>query len=254
MNTMAGLNRNIVQLNNNNYPIWRVQVVVALKNEDLWSIVSGQESEPTEVAALAKYRIRANRALGIVCLNISPELIYVIGDDPCDPKVVWQVLADTFQRKTFTNKFQIKRKLYNNKLGNDDDVQLHLKGLAESFSALSMLGDPVGEEDKVILLLSSLSSRFDPLVTALEALEKVPSWEMAMEKVISESVKHGSSSGDMSHAQALHARHKKFGKNNFKRPTCFECGQEGHMRPNCPKLQCSAAICCHNYSEEEIKM
>ncbi|KAF2365950.1 hypothetical protein FHG87_003297 [Trinorchestia longiramus] len=42
------------------------------------------------------------------------------------------------------------------------------------------------EEERVIILLSSLPDRFSTLVTALEANEKIPSWEVVTERLLNE--------------------------------------------------------------------
>ncbi|KAF2346062.1 hypothetical protein FHG87_023183 [Trinorchestia longiramus] len=44
----------------------------------------------------------------------------------------------------------------------------------ELFEELAIIGDAMEEEERVIILLSSLSDRFSTLVTAIEAHEKIP--------------------------------------------------------------------------------
>lgn len=50
----------------------------------------------------------------------------------------------------------------------EESVQEHIKSLTEVFEALSVVGDPVSEEDHV-QLLASLPDSFNMLVTTLEA-------------------------------------------------------------------------------------
>ena len=53
-------------------------------------------------------------------------------------------------------------------------MQKHIKSMIETFESLSVIGDPVSEEDCVVYLLVSLPESFNMLVTALEANPEVP--------------------------------------------------------------------------------
>ena len=75
---------------------------MALIKEGLWNIVNGNETEPTEGAERqAKFATRRDKALAIIVLAIEPSLLYLIGADPTDPVVVWRVLGEQFQRRTW---------------------------------------------------------------------------------------------------------------------------------------------------------
>ena len=54
------------------------------------------------------------------------------------------------------------------------------------FQELSIIGDPIEEEDWVVHLLASLPEYFDMLVTALEASVEVPSIETVTERLLHE--------------------------------------------------------------------
>ena len=98
----------------------------------------------------------------------------LLGPDPEDPAAVWKKLADQFQKKTWANKLRLRRKLHNLKLKDGQSVQKHVKALTEIFDELSIIGDPLDEENQVVHLLASLPESYDMLVTALEASPDVP--------------------------------------------------------------------------------
>ena len=157
---------------------WKVQCRMALMKDGLWSIVSGSERRPdvAEPDKYAKFVARRDRALAIIVLSVEPSLLYLIGD-PEDPIIVWQKLADQFQKKTWANKLELRRKLYALRLRDGDSVQEHIKAMTEVFDALSVVGDPVPEEDRVVHLLASLPESYSMLVTALEMNAEVPKME-----------------------------------------------------------------------------
>ena len=54
----------LVLLNGDNYGTWKVQVKMCLIKEDLWRLVNGTETAPTDANALATYNIRKDKAPG----------------------------------------------------------------------------------------------------------------------------------------------------------------------------------------------
>ena len=111
---------------------------MALMKDSLWGIVSGTETLPAEehVDARRKFMSRSDRALAIIVLAVDPSLLYLLGD-PKDPQAVWQKLEEQFQRKTWSNKLQLRRKLYALKLKEGESVNEHIKTMSEIFEALS---------------------------------------------------------------------------------------------------------------------
>ena len=53
-------------------------------------------------------------------------------------------------------------------------MQKHVRMLIGIFDGLSIIGDPLDEENQVIHLLASLPESYDMLVAALEASPEVP--------------------------------------------------------------------------------
>ena len=160
----------VVPLNSTNYSTWKIQCKMALMKEGLWGIVNGTERAATENAEQrAIFAARRDKALATIVLAIQPSLLYVIGADPTDPVKVWKALADQFQRKTWANKFELKRNHFSMRLGEGGSMQDHIKSMTEVCDELSAIGDPVNEEDRVVYLLASLPESYNVLVTALEA-------------------------------------------------------------------------------------
>ena len=109
----------VVPLNGSNYATWKIQCKMALMKEGLWKIVDGTDVIPN--VDDAGYVERRDRALAIVVLSIDPTLLYLIGE-PTDPKEVWTKLGDQFQKKTWANKLELRRKLHSLRLKEGDAV------------------------------------------------------------------------------------------------------------------------------------
>ena len=150
---MAELKSGITLLNGTNFPTWKIQCKMALMKEDTWSIVCGEEEAPDNADALVKFNKRRNRALSTIVLSVKDSLLFLLGE-PEDPTEVWKKLSNQFQKKSWSNKLALRRKLYAMKLRNDGCVQEHIKGMMELFDELAVIGDPIEEEDRVVHLLA----------------------------------------------------------------------------------------------------
>lgn len=222
----------VVPLHGSNFPTWKVQCRMALMKDGLWGIVNGTEDPPGEGDAdrRAKFMTRRDRALAVIVLSIDPSLLYLIGD-PDDPIIVWKKLSDQFQKKTWANKLALRRKLYSLRLKEGESVQKHVKAMTEVFGALSVVGDPMEEEDRVIHLLASLPESFNMLVTALEANPDVPALETVTERLLHEERKmkdRGDEETSREKEEAMLGQRKP--------PKCQHCGRVGHVKRNCWNL------------------
>ena len=222
----------LVPLNNSNYPTWKVQCRMALMKEGLWGIVNGTETPPdvSQADKYAKFMARRDRALATIVLSVDPTLLYLLGD-PENPVIVWKKLLDQFQKKAWANKLELRRKLYLLQLKDGESVQKHIKAMTEIFDKLSVIGDPVEEEDHVVHLLASLPESFGMLVTALEANTDVPKMDIMTECLLHEERKINSrddSELTSERAMTSHSRRKLV--------KCHHCGKLGHIKRNCRLL------------------
>ena len=119
----------IKSLNGTNYATWKIQCRMALIKDGLWGIVNDTEDTPNDEREIPKFMLRRDRALATIVLSMEPTLLYLLGPDPEDPTEVWKKLADQFQKKTWSNKLTLRRKLYDLKLKDGQSVQKHVKAL-----------------------------------------------------------------------------------------------------------------------------
>ena len=217
-----------------NYATWRVQCKMALTKEGLWGIVSGTEIAPdgSDARALELYNSRKDKALASVVLSVHPSLLYLFGD-PDDPVAVWTKLEDQFQKKSWANRLHLRRKLHSMKLKESESVQDHVKVMLETFNELSVVGDNITADDRVVYLLASLPESFDTLVTAMESNSTVPQMDTVIERLIHEErkMKDRQVSSEPGNSGALAARHKNWSRG----PQCYGCKRFGHIQRNCPE-------------------
>ena len=193
--------------------------------------MNGSETAPSDEEAdrLVKFVARRDQALATIVLTVEPSLLYLIGD-PKDPVIVWKKLQDQFQKKNWANKLALRRRLHSLQLKDGDSVQDHIKAMIELFNELTIVGDVIDEEDRVVYLLASLPDSFSTLVTALEANEEVPKMEVVTEQILhAERKQKETINFDTSGEKAMTTK-QQF---NRRGPKCRQCGKFGHIKKNC---------------------
>ena len=104
--------------------------------------------------------------------------------------------------------------------------------MTETFDELSVIGDSLNEEDRVVHLLVSLPESYDMLVTALEASQDIPKWALVTERLLYEGNKMREKQTGGAESKAMTSKHHI----NKKGPKCFHCGKFGHLKRNCRLL------------------
>ena len=103
--------------------------------------------------------------------------------------------------------------------------------MTELFDSLSVAGETVTEEDRVVYLLASLPESYNVLVTALEANEAVPKFEIVTERILHQERKSKDKFPTTTDSAMMSQRHFK------KKPMrCNYCGRLGHIRKYCRDL------------------
>ena len=225
----------IVPLNSRNYATWKLQSRMTLMKEGLWTIVNGTEVPPADgadEAVVTRYIARKDRALATIVLSIDPSLLYLLGE-PKDAVEVWKQLESQFQKRNWSNKLILRRKLHSLQLKDGASMQDHIREMVELFNDLAVVGAPIDNEDQVVYLLASLPESYDTLVTALEANEKVPSMETVIDRLTYEerkAIERDSSSHSSGSKEKALSHHGKKARSSIR---CHYCKKLGHMIKDC---------------------
>ena len=239
----------VVPLDGTNYSTWKLQIRMLLLNLNLWNLVIGSETQPEGAAtssAVTDFVARSGKALSTIVLSVSPSLLYLIGESN-SPVAVWRKLVNHFQKSSWANQFALRKELYSCSMAPNSSICDHIRTITQLFDSLSAVCDNLDDKNRVMLLMSSLPSKFDVLITALQSNKDVPSFEELVEKLNAEEYRQADRDSDSSVALLTsqdsknpnnhHSNYKKKKNNGRQDITCFYCKKSGHMIKDCFQLK-----------------
>ena len=179
---------NFDKLNVDNYHDWEFSMRMFLIGKNLWEIVQGTETLPNDANPVTKekFQKRSNVALATISLGVSKDLQIIVRPAKT-PKEAWDLIQTRFVEKTLSKKIFYRRKLYHAQMAPKADMTVHIDQIKMLSQQLEACGDPVSENDLVMILISSWTSDYNNLVTTLETLgEEKLTWTYVRDRAIAE--------------------------------------------------------------------
>ena len=81
---------------------------------------------------------------------------------------LWKTLSETYEKKVASTKMYLIRRLYNLRMKESDSVQAHLNEYESLSSQISSQGTKIEDELKAMILMSSLPSSWETVVTTVQ--------------------------------------------------------------------------------------
>lgn len=250
----------IAKLNNSNYSIWKYKMELFLIKEGLWETIAEVESAEDDPNDEAENNSRASTVVSAAVLkkldNKTRAWIGLLVEDD-QLKYIrnketaldsWNALKNHHEKHTLSNKVHLIRSICKLKLEENGNVEQHMNRMDELFQKLRDINErELSESWNVAMLLSSLPSQYDALITALEARrEKDLTYAFVQEKIIAEYERRikGQNKGP-TYGTAMTAT-----SNGF---LCHFCKKEGHFKKDCERYKvwlakqvekrCEANVC-----------
>ncbi|RYR10126.1 hypothetical protein Ahy_B05g078596 [Arachis hypogaea] len=188
-------------------------------------------------------------------------------------KEIWDKLQITYEGTDHVKEskvFMLVHEWENFKMKDEESIEEALERLSKIFNNLSMLGTKYNDKQIVTKVLTSLTPKWNSKVNAIvegrlydqltfdQLRGNLLTYEMTMlnrqkgeeskkkslalkTTSLQEESDDNEEEGDEEFALLLKRFNKFAMKKNFKSktkvPKCYECGEVGHIKPNCPKLQ-----------------
>jgi transposase InsO family protein len=245
---MEGVKIQIDKFDGSDFGFWKMQIEDFLYQRNLHEPLTGQKPDSMKQE---DWVIKDRQALGIIRLSLAKNVAFNIVKETTTAGVM-KALSDMYEKPSAANKVYLMRRLYNLRMSEGRSVADHINEFNMIISQLSSVEINTDDEIKALLLISSLPESWDVIVTAVSSSrgsEKLK-FDEVRDIILSESIRRkeiGESSGN---ALSMEGRGRSKSKGDHRRRgkskgrgksqvrgdiSCWNCGEKGHFRSNCPK-------------------
>lgn len=219
---------NFEKLNNSNYSAWAFKMQMFLMKENCW------ESIETDCLVMSdEMAAKDKKAWNNIVLGVDDnQHIHVKGTK--GGKEAWDKLKDFHIQTTLSARIRIMKRLFRIRLEDGVTMHEHIQCIFEKFNELNEIGYGLDNGMAVSIMLASLNSEYEPLITALEAWDEARLTIQAVRaKLIEEWQRKYQASRNDSNETALRVqrpiRERTFREERF----CYGCNKKGHLQKDC---------------------
>ena len=134
------------KFNGNNFYNWKVKIQLFLLTKNLWGIINGSETTPTDQFIKCSKEQGRERAKSIIGLNLSDSQLHLI-DLKRSFAEMWEQLTQLFREKSTNAKFSLKLHLFKLIMHKDTSLSARINELKSLMRQLIEIKDPVEEDD-----------------------------------------------------------------------------------------------------------
>ena len=230
-----------------NFGMWRCEVKDALNAQNLEDTLEF-ESKPADLDD-AVWKKMNRSACGVIRSCLTQDLKYDVMDETSARKI-WEMLAEKYLTKSVENRLHLKRRLYRFQLKRGTSKSSHMVEYTKLLADLASVDEQIGDEDKALILLSSLpDEEYETFVmTLINGKSSLSYSEVKSALVNLELRRKDKEASSSTSAEVLTVRGKKSGDGKLKlksksgrfdveKDQCAFCKQHGHWKSNCAELQ-----------------
>lgn len=233
------------KLNNENYFLWKFKMEYLLRKEGCWFATStvkqaekakdtadATSSKSTDPEKLSTWEVADEKARSLIVLCVSDNQLSLLRNKETANEM-WTSLENFHQKSTLVNKITLLRNLWAMKLEDHGDPRTHFEQMENYVQKIIDLGEKnLTESLKVAILLNSLPSSCNTLITALEARDDTElTISLVQTKVLDEFSRR---KPDQSSTEKLFKVAKKLNKQN---KHCVFCKRTNHNVDECFRLK-----------------
>ncbi|GFS39105.1 hypothetical protein Acr_00g0061200 [Actinidia rufa] len=150
---------------NSSFTLWQRRVKDILVQQGLAKALKGKDAKP-ETMKDDDWEELMMKCVSTIRLCIADNIINNVMDED-SASALWEKLEKLYLAKSLTNKLHLKRQLYRLKMEEGGNLMEHMNVFNGYLDQLRKVDVKIDEEDKALLLLTSLPDSYDTLVTTL---------------------------------------------------------------------------------------
>uniref|UniRef100_A0A2N9FHB7 CCHC-type domain-containing protein n=1 Tax=Fagus sylvatica TaxID=28930 RepID=A0A2N9FHB7_FAGSY len=230
-----------------NFGLWQRRVKDLLVQQGLVKALYGKTKKPEKMTD-DEWEELDMKAVSTIRLLLADKVMYDVMEENSTAGI-WLNLEKRYMSKSLTNKLHLKQKLYGLKMTEGADLRQHINTFKQIISDMLRIDIKFEDEDKAMMLLTSLPASYEHLVTTLlygkETLELEEVSGALLDHYQRKHKDSAESSGEGLVVKGYQDRGRKKdkddksarGRSKSKNKTikCFKCQKKGHMKRECPE-------------------
>uniref|UniRef100_A0A2N9ID98 CCHC-type domain-containing protein n=1 Tax=Fagus sylvatica TaxID=28930 RepID=A0A2N9ID98_FAGSY len=230
-----------------NFGLWQRRVKDLLVQQGLVKALYGKTKKPEKMTD-DEWEELDMKAVSTIRLLLADEVMYDVMEENSTAGI-WLNLEKRYMSKSLTNKLHLKQKLYGLKMTEGADLRQHINTFKQIISDMLRIDIKFEDEDKAMMLLTSLPASYEHLVTTLlygkETLELEEVSGALLDHYQRKHKDSAESSGEGLVVKGYQDRGRKKDKDDksargrskskSKAVKCFKCQKKGHMKRDCPE-------------------
>jgi transposase InsO family protein len=228
-----------------NFGLWQRRVKDLLVQQGLVKALYGKTKKPEKMTD-DEWEELDMKAVSTIRLLLADEVMYDVMEENSTAGI-WLNLEKRYMSKSLTNKLHLKQKLYGLKMTKGADLRQHINTFKQIISDMLRIDIKFEDEDKAMMLLTSLPTSYEHLVTTLlygkETLELEEVSGALLDHYQRKHKDSAESSGEGLVVKGYQDRGRKKDKDDksargrskskSKAVKCFKCQKKGHMKREC---------------------
>ena len=148
------------------FTLWQRRVKDVLVQQGLAKALNGKNKKPESMKDDEFEELDA-RCASTIRLYVADNIINNVIDEEDSAADLWKKLEKLYLAKSLSNKLHLKRQLYALKMVEGGSLMDHMNTFNGILDQLQKVGVDIEEEDKALLLLTSVSDSYESVVTTL---------------------------------------------------------------------------------------
>lgn len=257
-----------------NFSVWKFQVKIILKSQDLWTIVDGSETldaVKTKIEDKLSWIKRDAKAQKLIITTIEKgPLMHIINCD--DSKSMFDKLCKIYERDSEQQKYNLLQEFFNFSFDKKLDIASNISNLENLSYRLKSINNEITEDMIISKILCIIPEHFKYFISAWESMpDEKKTLSTLTSRLIAEECRNegtaNSTEGVAFKTEIKCFKCKKIGhiakdcknsrpgesgsNNNNNSKRCFNCNGIGHIASQCNKKKICSICKKNNHLEKD---
>ncbi len=162
-------NLKIEKLNDTNFHLWKVKMRMILSIKELDEFIDSKKIPSPNDNAYIEWNRKDKKARAFIGLSLSNRHFEQV-QHAATASEMWNQVCNIYEKQTLLNRLSARRRFYSATMDETEKLLEFAGRIRQYASTLKSMGVDVEDQDMAMTMLSGLPTRFDMLISALDAI------------------------------------------------------------------------------------